>query len=362
MSEGSNDRWVEAQRIAAATFGFEPGRLQWAWRQNERTDRRELECAIIDALGMGGIYAHPGDGVSCAAQIVMAQMDRAEAAEKDLTAALTELTNLRTTLSELPRIRRETIEECARIADGFVAEQEARSQADTDRSISLHTLRLSAWDTAKKIAAAIRALADAPAGDGESAAARDVLAERKRRETIEECARWHDERARDTPDAFEMELHRVSAAAIRALVDGPADTNPQRETEGGIDPAREAQIRREFIAWAEKEWPTSNPPDAAGIGWRGRAIADAPAGDGWHDISTIPDALKDGRFVLLWIIHPDARLFADPVQEGYSAPAVAYWTSHNHGGWVWHGVLGAVVAYREITSPALLPPPPAEKG
>ncbi len=32
----------------------------------------------------------------------------------------------------------------------------------------------------------------------------------------EACAKWHDQRARDTPDAFEMEFHQVSAAAIRA--------------------------------------------------------------------------------------------------------------------------------------------------
>ena len=32
----------------------------------------------------------------------------------------------------------------------------------------------------------------------------------------EACAKWHDQRAHDTPDAFEMEFHQVSAAAIRA--------------------------------------------------------------------------------------------------------------------------------------------------
>lgn len=38
---------------------------------------------------------------------------------------------------------------------------------------------------------------------------------------LETAARWHDERARNTPDAFEMELHQKSAEAIRAL-------NPQQ--------------------------------------------------------------------------------------------------------------------------------------
>lgn len=36
-------------------------------------------------------------------------------------------------------------------------------------------------------------------------------------DALEEAAKWHDQRARDTPDVFEMELHQVSAKAIRAL-------------------------------------------------------------------------------------------------------------------------------------------------
>jgi hypothetical protein len=38
-----------------------------------------------------------------------------------------------------------------------------------------------------------------------------------RGKALEEAAAWHDQRRRDTPDAFEMELHEVSAKAIRAL-------------------------------------------------------------------------------------------------------------------------------------------------
>lgn len=79
--------YLDTQKEAAARYGFEPGQLQWAWRQGQRTDRAELEYAIVDALGMGGIAAGPGDGASCAAQIVTAQMDRAEAAEANLAQA-----------------------------------------------------------------------------------------------------------------------------------------------------------------------------------------------------------------------------------------------------------------------------------
>jgi hypothetical protein len=35
------------------------------------------------------------------------------------------------------------------------------------------------------------------------------------RDTLEKAAKWHDQRARDTPDAFEMEFHQASAKALR---------------------------------------------------------------------------------------------------------------------------------------------------
>jgi hypothetical protein len=69
-------------------WGLEQGKLQWAWRQGERTDERELEDAICDALQMGGILAHPGDGVSCAAQIASYWMRRALKAEARIDEAL----------------------------------------------------------------------------------------------------------------------------------------------------------------------------------------------------------------------------------------------------------------------------------
>lgn len=50
----------------------------------------------------------------------------------------------------------------------------------------------------------------------EAATALESLS-RSAEEMREEAALWHDQRAKDTPDAFEMELHRESAKAIRAL-------------------------------------------------------------------------------------------------------------------------------------------------
>ena len=41
----------------------------------------------------------------------------------------------------------------------------------------------------------------------------------QRRAGREEAAAWHDQRRRDTPDAFEMEFHEVSAKAIRSMPD-----------------------------------------------------------------------------------------------------------------------------------------------
>lgn len=40
---------------------------------------------------------------------------------------------------------------------------------------------------------------------------------------VEDAARWHDERYRKTPDAFEMEFHDVSRKAIRTLKEGGGD-------------------------------------------------------------------------------------------------------------------------------------------
>jgi hypothetical protein len=82
------------QREAAGRYGFKRGGLQSAWRALQRTDKSELEWAIVDALGMGGIAAWPGDGVGCAARIVEAQISRAEQAEVDLTAARAEIERL----------------------------------------------------------------------------------------------------------------------------------------------------------------------------------------------------------------------------------------------------------------------------
>jgi hypothetical protein len=83
--------YVENRKYIAERFGLEQSELQWQWRQGERSDRSEIEWAIVDALAAGCVTAYIGDGVGCAAQIVTKQMDiagaataRAESAEAKL--------------------------------------------------------------------------------------------------------------------------------------------------------------------------------------------------------------------------------------------------------------------------------------
>lgn len=48
-------------------------------------DMYEVEIAICEAITLqGGYIVYPGDGVGCAAQMVWAQHERAERAEKEL--------------------------------------------------------------------------------------------------------------------------------------------------------------------------------------------------------------------------------------------------------------------------------------
>lgn len=74
------DYTAQSQRIAETCqrYGLKAGELQWQWRQGKRSDPRELEDAIVDALWMGCVPAHPGDGVGCASQIAGFQLKRAE--------------------------------------------------------------------------------------------------------------------------------------------------------------------------------------------------------------------------------------------------------------------------------------------
>lgn len=71
------------------------------------------------------------------------------------------------------------------------------------------------------------------------------------------------------------------------------------------------------------------------------------------------EAPRDGTPVLLWMVHENAQWSADPVRDGWETPVVAYWTDFNTGGWVWHGLCGAPVAW-QLAPLRPLPSPPKE--
>lgn len=104
LTESLHGKFDEQQKVIGnmtAQYGFEPGGLQMAWRAGHRTDPRELEAAICDALWTGTVYAWPGDGVSCVAQIVQAQMHRAETLDKRCRLLTTALEGEAVKVSEL---------------------------------------------------------------------------------------------------------------------------------------------------------------------------------------------------------------------------------------------------------------------
>lgn len=65
----------------------------------------------------------------------------------------------------------------------------------------------------------------------------------------------------------------------------------------------------------------------------------------WQDISTAP---KDGRQILLWMVHANAKYSVDPIAEGWAAPVIARWIDHNGGGWTWHGLCGVATHWKPL--------------
>jgi len=75
----------------------------------------------------------------------------------------------------------------------------------------------------------------------------------------------------------------------------------------------------------------------------------------WQSIETAP---KDGTLILAWCVHYNARYAkTDEERALWAGPVVAHWTDFNHGGWVWHGHVGAFTHWMPLP-----PPPSVEDG
>lgn len=63
----------------------------------------------------------------------------------------------------------------------------------------------------------------------------------------------------------------------------------------------------------------------------------------WQPSKTAP---KDGTWIIAWV-SPIPHIH-DP-QDGH--PALAYWTTHNGGGWVWNGLAGNISHWQPLPVP-----------
>lgn len=92
---------------------------------------------------------------------------------------------------------------------------------------------------------------------------------------LEEAAKWHDQRHRGTPDAFEMEFHAVCAKEIRALKSQPAQ--PQEDTLEAFAEEQGGRIcehrcvvtedRRFVCPSCDKPAPPAETPEKAWVEW-----------------------------------------------------------------------------------------------
>jgi hypothetical protein len=82
----------------------------------------------------------------------------------------------------------------------------------------------------------------------------------------------------------------------------------------------EVEIERwAFGKWAAEEWPNSRPPDAAWIGWKGRAAESRPALSGDEDLAWLRE-VDAGTDNACWVVCAKGDPGGIPV---YSATALA---------------------------------------
>lgn len=78
------------------------------------------------------------------------------------------------------------------------------------------------------------------------------------------------------------------------------------------------------------------------------AAAETLVRAGWQPIETAP---KDGTRILLWCVHQNAQYAKDARAEGWEAAVIGEWTTHNRGGWVWHGLAGKHTHWMPLPDP-----------
>lgn len=64
------------------------------------------------------------------------------------------------------------------------------------------------------------------------------------------------------------------------------------------------------------------------------------------------DAPRDGTKILLWIEHENYRHCLPENKTDWAGWCIGNWTSHNGGGWTWHGLFGKEVGWTLLPSRA----------
>jgi hypothetical protein len=153
-----------------------------------------------------------------------------------------------------------------------------------------------------------------------------------------------------------MEAEAIAAWNTRAALPSTTAVAEMREAAAKVADEIERECAEDVREWGSDDQRSSDLAfggklEAHRIAKSIRALP-LPAGEGWEPIESAP---RDGRDVLIWVVHPNAQ-YADTVaaKSDWQGPVVARWIEHNGGGWTWHGITGRFTHWRP------LPAPPAE--
>lgn len=106
---------------------------------------------------------------------------------------------------------------------------------------------------------------------------------------------------------------------------------------------------RDHLGRDEARWPERYQECGATFGLLAKALnVFTPSAPEWQPIETAP---KDGTRILLWCVHQNAQYAKDARAEGWEAAVIGEWTTHNGGGWVWHGLAGKHTHWMPLPAP-----------